>query len=186
MRGGFTFENNLLVAGTDLDEEALAVCENLVFGVEDARLGPMLAAFVMIDAAFEADGRAGGNGTLVVNFHVARHAHDVMRAHRLAHGFVEQGGNDSPVHKPARSFEGVRDRCHADDRAVLGEHELQVQPNAVRGSAAKATVLRGVWARERACRVLSFLSTLNVSAKNLAVEFKIHIPAGEDETDALA
>lgn len=107
VRCGFAGEDDTLMAGTHLDEQAFAVREDGSGVVKDAGFGPVLAALVMVHAAFEANGCIAGNRTSVVHFHVAGHTHHVAGANSLAHGFVEEGGDDAAVHVAARAFKGV-------------------------------------------------------------------------------
>lgn len=132
------------MAGTHLDEQALAVREDGSGVVKDAGFGPVLVALVMVDAAFETNGRSAGNRASVVHLHVAGHADDVAGADGLAHGFVEQGGDNAAVHIAAWAFEGVGDRRQADDRTVFGEHEFEMEADRVCGSATEAAIVRGV------------------------------------------
>ena len=56
-----------------------------------------LAAFAAEVAAGEDEWLVERGGAEVVDLHVAGHGEDVERAVELAHGFVEQGGDDASV-----------------------------------------------------------------------------------------
>ena len=56
-------------------------------------------------AADEDEGLVEGDGTEVVDLHVAGHGEDVEGAVELAHGFVEERGYDAAVDVAGRAFE---------------------------------------------------------------------------------
>src|SRR5438045_760273 len=147
VRCRFAAEGHALMAGTHFDKQALAVSQDRSGIVKDAGLGPMLAAFVMVDAAFEANGRTAENRAPVVHLHVTCHTYHVAGADGLAHGFVEQGGDDAAVEKAARAFERVGDCRHADHGTVVGQHEFEMQTGRICRAAPETAIMCGM--RER-------------------------------------
>ena len=114
-------------------------------GIQDVGFGPMFAALTAKDAALEPNRRARGHGAFVVNFHVAGHAHYLVRADGLAHGLIEQSGDDAAVHVAARAFIRIGNLRKAYYRTVVGKHEIEMQSGWTFLTAAEASVLRRVW-----------------------------------------
>ena len=86
------------------DEETFCACQDGAVGVLDFGLMEELAAWGAVGfcwtaevAADEDERLVEGNGAELVDLHVASHGKDVERAVELAHGFVEEGGDDTAV-----------------------------------------------------------------------------------------
>lgn len=91
----------------------------------------MLAKVAANDAALDADRLAAGNGTKVLDFDLARDGRIAFGSNCLAHGFVEQRGNDAAMEVAGVPAECVGDDGKADDRAIGGEHELEMEPSEI-------------------------------------------------------
>src|ERR1700722_4988529 len=88
----------------DDDEEAFGAGEDGAVGVLDFGMVEELAAGDAVGfrraakvAADENERLVEGDGAEVVDLHVAGHGEDVERAVELAHGLVEEGGDDAAV-----------------------------------------------------------------------------------------
>jgi len=90
-------QNKSFLTSTNLDKQPLALGQHGSVGAEDAGFCPVLAAFIPRDAAFQEERLAGGNRPQVVNLHVACHGDEAARTYGLAHGLVDQGGDDAAV-----------------------------------------------------------------------------------------
>ncbi len=104
----------------------------------------MLAAFAASHFSFDAQGRGRGYGTQIIDLDMARHGGQTLGAHGLAHGLVEQGGDDAAVQAAGMAFEGMRDDCEADHAAIRGVQEFQAQPRGIGLAAAKTAIRRRV------------------------------------------
>ena len=95
----------------DDDEETVGAGEDGAVRVLDFCLMKELAVWCSVGlrraaevAADEDEGLVEGHGAEVVDLHVAGHGEDVERAVELAHGFVEEGGDDAAVDVAGRAF----------------------------------------------------------------------------------
>src|SRR6266702_1518922 len=125
--GGLAGEGDSLRAGQYLNEQTLALGEDLAGFVQYCGLCPMLPSLVMVKSALESDGSGARNGPEVVDLHVARHADHVVGADGFTHGLVEQGGDNSAVEIAARAFKRIGNGRQADHGAVFGKHEFEMQ-----------------------------------------------------------
>jgi len=95
------------VVGIDDDEEALAAGEDVAVwelegdGVEELAAGGAFPAEV---ARGEGEWGVEGCGAEVVDLEVAGHGEDVEGAVELAHGLVEEGGDDAAVDVAGRAL----------------------------------------------------------------------------------
>ena len=131
----------------DGDEEALAGGEGVAFGVLDGGLGPELAAFDAFDVAVEADRLSGGNGAQVFDLKLACEGDFATGAVGLAHGFVEEGGDDAAVEVTRRAFVLVAESGFGGDDAAVVGGEGEMEAYGVIGSAAEAAVALAVGER---------------------------------------
>jgi len=125
----------------------------------------MLSALVANDTAFHAYRLATGNGAAVVHFEVSRHCSETSRANCFAHGFVEQGGNDSAMQISRVAFEAIRDADRANDCAIFREQEFELQSVLIRFAATEAAILScvGQW-----CEIIEMGFHRSVSRRRLA------------------
>lgn len=130
--------------GSAFDEKSFAVGQQGSIRVENLCHGPVLASFIAGDPAFKAQRGAGRHGSQVVYLHVPGHRGVPGCSDSFAHDLVKQGGDNAAVQIADRPFIGVGNCWKADDGAVLGEQELEVQPFGIGQAAAEAAVLRGV------------------------------------------
>ena len=113
------------------DEEALGSGENGAVRVLDFGLVEELAALAAEVAAGEDKRLVERDGTKVVDLHVAGHGEDVEGPVELAHGLVEERGNDATVDVPRGAFvEAVELELGGGDGdlgvgGVSGEDEMQ-------------------------------------------------------------
>lgn len=110
-------------------------------------LSSAFAGGVALGAAFEEEAGFERDGKVIVDGDVARHRGDIAVTIGLAHGFVEQGGDDAAVRVAGRALE-LRGEIHAADDAVLFvDEELQVESYGVGFAASEAAIQGAV--RER-------------------------------------
>jgi len=128
----------------DLNEEGLAADESTAFGVENLRLGPVLAAFTLGAAALNAQRHAGGYWEAIVDLKVTRDGGETEGADGLAHGFVEERSENSAVNVAGRAFKEVGDGDGADDSAVRRAEEVKLEAAGVGRAATEAAVLCSV------------------------------------------
>jgi hypothetical protein len=135
----------------DGDEEAFGTSEDGAIGVLDFGVVEQFAAWGAVDfrwaakvPADENERLVEGNGAEVIDLHVAGHGEDVQRAIELAHGFVEERGNDAAVDVARGTLVHAVElevRCGGYGLAVRGIGcEDEVQALRIGGTAAKAEV----------------------------------------------
>jgi len=99
----------------DGDEDAAAAGEDFVFVVEDFGGVDVGASLHFFFAAFYAEGFVKRNGFQVFDGHLAGEGDDVMEFVDLAHGVVEDGGDDASVAVAGRSGVAFAEAEMADE-----------------------------------------------------------------------
>jgi len=110
----------------DGDEEAAAAGEDLSFLVEDFGDIGMLAAVHGFFARFDAQRLVEGDGLEIVDGHLDGDGDNVAELIDLAHGLVEDGGDDASMAVAGRSGETLPEAKAADKDVavfVVGEAE---------------------------------------------------------------
>lgn len=128
----------------DFNKQTGALGQDSCVRIKDSGFGPVLAPFASRDAALETKRRAAGNGAEIFDLHFPCHRGTAQCPHRLAHGFIEQRGNNPAVQIAGPAFEGFRHGGKANDRAVGRDQELEVHSAGVGRSAAEAAIVESV------------------------------------------
>ena len=95
---------------------------------------------VCFGPAFEDEVGFERNRTKVVDGDVAGHRHDIAMAIGLAHGFIEQCGDDASVHVAGWPLKLPSEINTAEDALVFVNEELELKAGRVVLAAAKAAV----------------------------------------------
>lgn len=88
------------------------------------------------------------NGTEVVDGDVARHGDDAMVAIGLAHGFIEQCGDDAAVGVARGSLELLAEVEAAEDAVVIIDKEFQTKPSMIVRATPEAALERAMRQRD--------------------------------------
>lgn len=102
----------------------------------------------------ECERNAERHGTDIVDFHLPGHSDNASGAIRLAHGFVEQGGNDAAMRVSGGAGKTFAEPRMADDGSGVVDKEPQAQAGAILLSAAETVVQRAMGERSQ-MRLLS-------------------------------
>jgi len=100
----------------------------------------MLARLVANHAALDANWRSTGNRAEVVDLDLARHRGFAPSPHCLAHGLIEQRGDNAAVQIAGMAVEGAGDGGKAHNGAVVRKQEFEAQSILICLSAAEAAV----------------------------------------------
>src|ERR1035441_3056812 len=127
--------------GIDLDERSRAGGEHFAFGVADLGSAKVFAA-VDPDLPAFGDQRLGErHGPDVVDLHGCGDGNDVAQLADLAHGFVEDGGDDTAMRVRRWAFEAIRQREVTDKaKSRLFQVKIQLQAAVVVGAAPETHV----------------------------------------------
>jgi len=131
----------------NLDEDGFAAGKNLAGGVGELRFAVVASAVGFQVARSEGERRGEGDRAEVVDGEMARHGENAAGAVRFAHGFVEQGGDDAAVGVARGSRETAGEAGVADDGAVVGDEEAEMQSGGVFEPAPEAVVESAVGER---------------------------------------
>jgi hypothetical protein len=72
---------------------------------------------------------------------LASHGRPATGANGLAHGFIEQRGDDAAMDITGRALKSIRHRLKADNGAIFGEQKFELQSGGIGWSAAKTAIL---------------------------------------------
>lgn len=126
------------------DEEALGAGEDCAVGVVDLGLVEELAALAAEVAAGEHEQLVERGGAKVIDLHVAGHGEDAEGTVELAHGLVEQGGDDASMNVAGRAFVKLRELDVSGGGGDAGvrcvDGEVEVESLRVGRAAAEAVV----------------------------------------------
>jgi hypothetical protein len=127
--------------GVDGDEDAAAAGEDFVFVVEDLGGVDVGAAALFDFASFDAQRLVQRDGLEILDGHFAREGDDVMEFIYLAHGVVEDAGDDAAVAMAGRSGIALAE-AEAADKGLAGfvEGELETHAAGIVHAADKAIV----------------------------------------------
>src|ERR1035437_3452417 len=125
----------------DLDEPRRTARQHLSFSIANLG-GPVM--FAAVDAhlpAFDNERFEQRHRLQVGDFHLARQGNQIVQLVHLAHGFVEDGGDDASVGMGWRPDEAPLQAKAADEAlALLVENKLQSESGCVGGTATEAIV----------------------------------------------
>lgn len=133
-----------LGARFDFYEETICLGQDLSMGVEDLRLGPVLACLGAGDSAFDANLRGGWNGTKIVHLHMARHRCQPLGTDCLGHCFIQKSGDYTSVKIPMRPLKGIGDIRETHYGSIRGKKKLKTKAVGVVLTATEAVVLSGM------------------------------------------
>ena len=169
------------------NEQPLAMSQNRFFRVQNRSFCPVLAAFVPGHPRLQPDRRLRWHRPQIIHLHVARHGHNAVRTYRLAHGLVQQRGDDAAVEQPVRPFKHVAYLRQRNHLPVIGQKELEMQPDRVGFAAAKTAVLRGMRQGSQVFDfVLSSSCASNIRPQDLPVKVAVHVCARQHDANALS
>lgn len=83
----------------------------------------------------------------IIDLHLPGHGYDSPGAIRLAHGFIEQGGNNAAVRVSGRTGKPLGEARVANDRTGIIDEETQPKAGAVLLAAAEAVMQRAMGER---------------------------------------
>ncbi len=127
--------------GVDGDEDTAAAGQDFVFVVEDFGDVDVSASALFDFAAFDAERRIQRDGLEVFDGHFAGEGDDVMELIDLAHGVVEDAGDDAAVAVAGRSGVAFTEVETADEGlAGLVEDELEAHAVGIVHAADEAVV----------------------------------------------
>jgi len=92
---------------------------------------------------------AEGHGPEVIDIHLPRHGDDTAGPVRLAHGLIEESGNDAPMRVSGRSGKTAGESRMANNIAGPIDKEVKPQSGAVLLAAAEAMVQRAMGKRRQ-------------------------------------
>jgi hypothetical protein len=119
--------------GVEGDEEAFRPGEEGALGFAEFGGVEELAAFAAEVVGGEGERGVDGSGAEVIDLHVAGHGEDVERSAELAHGLIQEGGDDAAMEEAGGTFIGARklDRCGGLGVGGIDGVDLEVQMEAL-------------------------------------------------------
>jgi len=105
--------------GVDGNEQGSALGQDFAFLVEDLGDVDVLASFYFFLARLDAQRFVQRDGLEVVDGHLGGNGDDVAQLVHLAHGFVEDGGDDAAVGVPGRAGVALAEAEAADEGVAL-------------------------------------------------------------------
>lgn len=109
--------------------------------IQDAGLGPVLAAFAYQQPALNANGRTGMNRAVIVDLKAGGHGGISGGADGFTHGLVQHGGDDAAMDVGGWPLEFGRDRGQTYHAASGSRLKMKAKPIGIRGAASETVVL---------------------------------------------
>ncbi len=109
----------------DSDKYGSPGCQHLSGGTGELRLAVVAASVGVQMPGGQREPHSQGNRPEVLDGHVARHGNDAARAVGLAHGLIQQRGDNAAVSVAGGSGEAAGEARVADYAAVPGGEKFQ-------------------------------------------------------------